>query len=324
MKFFEIDEFAGKYTVKIFGKKVLSFACDLKYKKLYKNRFKGLTQAEEKYILETQFKRGFGYKLNLDNPQTFNEKMQWLKLYYREPLLTRCSDKALVRDYIRENVGEEYLVPSLGIYNNPDEIDFDKLPDKFVLKVNWGSGQNIIVKDKSKLNIEEAKEKLRNWMKPESNHYYNLLEWCYKDITPKIIIEEFIEEDVNKPVADYKFFCYNGEPKFMYVAVDSFNYKIMRINYYDCEFNKLPLIKHYPNTDYPLPKPKMWDKMLEVSRILSKPFLFVRVDFFIVGDELKVGELTFYPGGGMDAFEPMEWDYKFGEPLKLPINKENP
>lgn len=270
MKLFEIYKKANKYIVKFLGKKLFSFASNSKYRKLYKKRFKGLTKDEERYILETQFKRSFGYELNLTNPQSFNEKMQWLKLYYRDPLLTKCSDKVLVRDYIKELIGEEYLVKSLGIYDNPESIDFDNLPNKFVIKVNWGSGQNIIVTDKSKLDIEEAKQKLSEWMKPESNHYYNLLEWCYKDITPKIIIEEYIEEDVNKPVADYKFFCYNGDPKFMYIAVDSFNYKIMKINYYDSDFNKLPFIKHYPNTDYPIPKPKNWDKMLELSKITGE------------------------------------------------------
>ena len=250
---------------------------------------------------------------------------QWLKLYYHNPLITKCSDKVLVRDYIEEKIGKEYLVPCLGVYNNSDEIDFEKLPQKFVLKVNWGSGQNIICTDKSQLDINTTKKKLAQWMQPQSNHYYDFLEWGYKDITPKIIAETYIEASANKPVSDYKFFCYHGQPKFMYIAVDSFNYNIMRINYYDCDFNKLPLVKHYPNTDYDIPKPKMWEKMLELSRILSAPFLFVRVDFFIVNDTLKVGELTFYPGGGTDSFEPIEWDYKFGEPLTLPnFQKENP
>ena len=288
------------------------------FKSVYARRFKGLTEQEIRYCVEEQFKNYLGYPLNLDNPQTFNEKLQWLKLYYHDPLMTKCADKVAVRAYVKEKIGEGYLVPCLGVWDSPDAIDFDKLPNRFVLKVNWGSGQNIIVKDKSKLNVREAKEKLRDWMKPENNLYFRFFERAYKDIQPKIIAEKYIEESKNQPVSDYKFFCYHGDPKFMYVAVDSFNYDIMRVNYYDCDFNKLPLVKHYPNINEDIPKPKMWNKMIEISKVLSKPFLFVRVDFFVVDGSLKVGELTFYPGGGIDKFEPVEWDYRFGAPLTLP------
>lgn len=308
----------GKRKIYFFGKKIFSYKTKKlsKYDKIYAKRFNGLTIKEARYILEYQFKNMAGYDLNLDNPKTFNEKIQWLKLYYRDPLMTKCADKVAVRDYIKEKIGGKYLVPIIGIYDSVDDVNFDALPNKFVMKVNWGSGQNIIVTDKSKLNVTEAKQKLLKWMKLESNHYFNFLEWAYKDIKPKIIIEEFLEQN-NGYVYDYKFFCFNGEPKIMYIAVDSFDYSIMRINYYDIDFNKLDLVKHYPNTDNLLPKPKYWDQMVSFSKVLSEKFPFVRVDFFDTGKNLYVGELTFYPGNGTDAFDPMEWDYKFGEHLDL-------
>lgn len=288
----------------------------MKYYLIYWNRFKGLTKEQERYILEKQFKWATGYKLNLDNPKSFNEKIQWLKLNYKNPLLTKCADKYAVREYVKEKIGEEYLIPLLGVWDSPDDIDFDALPNQFVLKVNWGSGQNIIVKDKSKLNIEEAKEKLRNWMKPECNHYWMGLEWCYKDIQPKIICEKYIEQ-IGGAVYDYKFFCYNGNPLNMYIAVDSYDYSIMCINYYDKDYNLLPFFKHYPNTEMPIKKPVFWDKMLELSRVLSQELPFVRVDFYDTGHQIYFGEMTFYPGCGVDKFEPVEWDYKFGDMIDL-------
>ena len=315
------DKIGGKgkfWHIYLFGCKIYTHK-QKNYDEIYAKRFGNIKPAEIRYCLKEQFKRHLGYPLDLRHPKTFNEKLQWLKLHEHNPLITKCADKVAVRDYIKEKIGEEYLVPCLGVWDNPNDIDFDKLPNQFVLKVNWGSGQNIIVKDKTSLDITDVRNKLAAWMAPESNHYFAFFEWGYKDIKPKIICEKYIEESENKPVSDYKFFCYHGQPKYMYVAVDSFNYKRMRINYYDCDFNKLPLTRHYPNTDYDIPKPKKWDRMIELSKILSEPFLFVRVDFFIVGNSLKVGELTFYPGAGLDAFEPTEWDYKFGNPLKLPL-----
>ncbi len=306
----------GKRTIYLLGIKLFSYKKkNKKYKKIYAKRFKGLTEEEIRYCLEVQFKKATGYELNLDNPQTFNEKIQWLKLYYRDPLMTKCADKVGVRDYVKEKIGEEYLVPIIGIYNSADEIDFDALPNKFVAKVNWGSGQNIIVTDKSKLDIKEAKQKLSNWMKPENNHYYSFFEWVYKDIEPKIIVEEFLQQ-FNGDLYDYKFYCFNNQIKFMLIVSDRFNNKCY--DFYDAEYNKLP----FTWTSHPSPnginKPNNFEEMMQIAQKLSKEFPFVRVDFFDTGEKLYIGELTFYPGNGTDAFEPVTWDYKFGEMLKLP------
>ncbi len=304
-----------KNILNFFGYKNLS-----KYDKIYSKRFKGLTEKEKRYIIEIQFKTNVGYKLNLDNPKSFNEKIQWLKLFYHDPLQTKCADKLCVRDYIKEKVGEKYLVPIIGVFDSVNEIDFERLPDKFVMKINWGSGQNIIVKNKSKLNIEETKEKLNNWLKPENNHYYNFLEWVYKNIKPKILIENFIESFDD--LIDYKFLCYNGNPKNMFMVQNRTMGKNMNVTFYDLDFNMLPFNRYYKRTKNPAKKSLLWDDMLKCAKILSKPFPFVRVDFYVTkNNNLKIGELTFYPGNGTEIFDPIEWDYKLGEMLILPDKK---
>lgn len=294
--------------------KIFKFLFNMKYYLIYWNRFKGLTREQEKYILKKQFKWATGYKLNLDNPKSFNEKIQWLKLNYKNPLLTKCADKYAVREYVKEKIGEEYLIPLLGVWDSPDDIDFDALPNQFVLKVNWGSGQNIIVKDKSKLNIEEAKEKLRKWVKKESNHYYDFLEWAYKDIQPKITCEKYIEQMDGKLI-DYKFFCNWGEPKFLFLGID--RYIDTKFNFYDLDWNLLPVKNHYKVSTTPIPKPKNYDKMLELSKKLSADFPFVRVDLFEIDEKIYFGELTFYHFNGTEPFEPVKWDYKFGDMIDI-------
>lgn len=276
-----------------------------------------LNESQTRFLLESMFEPATGYTLNLNNPRSFNEKMQWLKCYYRDPLITQCADKVGVRDYIKQVVGEEYLVRVLGIYNRPEEIDFSKLPNKFVIKVNWGSGQNIICTDKSSLDIDQVRQQLTEWMKPEWNHYYYFLEWCYKDIQPKILIEEYIENTGDIP--DYKFFCYNGEPYYMFVLQNrALGHHKMTVDFFDRGYNRLPFTRVYANAVTPPPKPTCWDQMLRLARKLASPFAFVRVDMYQIGDKVKVGELTFYPGNGTEAFSPRAWDFVLGQRLRLP------
>jgi hypothetical protein len=306
----------GSVFFVLFNKKKRLFSVPCKYTELYSKRFGNLTREEIKYLLEVQFECTVGYKLNLDNPKTYNEKIQWLKFNYHNPLLTKCADKVEVRKYIKEAIGEQYLIPCLGVYNSPDEIDFNKLPNQFVLKVNWGSKQNIIVKDKSKLNIDEAKTKLRNWLKPESNHYYYSFEWQYKDIQPKIICENLVIG--NKDLKDYKFHCCNGKYKRLLV-VGAINKRKRFCNFYDKNLNILNLkdggtIKFDEKVNL-----NNYSKMVELAEILAKPFPVCRVDFYEdINKNIYFGELTFTPGNGMDIFEPFEWDYKLGEDLILP------
>lgn len=307
----------GKREIYLFGKKVFSYKKKrkaTKYDEIYARRFDGLTQEEIRYCLEVQFERMCGYKLNLDNPQTFNEKIQWLKLYYRNPLMTKCADKVGVREYIKEKIGEEYLVPIIGVYNSVDEIDFDTLPNKFVMKVNWGSGQNIIVTDKSKLDIKEAKEKLNNWMKLENNHYYNHFEWCYKNIQPKIVVEEFL--DFESDLIDYKIMCYNGEPQNLFTCSE--RNAGLKVTFFDLNWKRLPFTRKYPSSSIDIKKPIFFDEMLQIARKLAEPFPFVRVDFYCVKNKLYIGEMTFFPGAGHEKFAPVEWDYKLGNMINLP------
>ena len=296
-----------------------------KYNRLYNKRFdRILTQEEIRYILAIQFKfklNNFSYNLNIDNPKTFNEKIQWLKLYYHDPLMTKCADKIEVREYIKEIIGEQYLVPCLGVYSSVDEIDFEKLPNKFALKVNWGSNQNIICRDKSNLNIDEAKIKLSNWLKREKNLYYKYFEWQYKDIKPKIICEQYI--DGAEDLRDYKFFCFNGKYKYLRIISRTKENRISNAGFYDRDLNKMPFVFN-TESDFgeEIPKINNYNKMIDLVEKLAKPFPFVRVDMYEdINKNIYFGELTFTPGNGTKAFSLMEWDYKFGEELKLPEEK---
>ena len=271
-------------------------------------------------IIKEQFQNALGYELNLENPRTFNEKLQWLKLYYHDPLMTKCADKYLVREYIKETIGEEYLIPLIGVWDRVEDIDFDKLPNQFVLKVNWGSGQNIIVKDKSKLDIEEAKNKLRYWMQPTSNHYYYSYEWCYKNIEPKIMCEKYIEQ-MDGNLLDYKLFTFNGIIKYIDLHIFRFTENHSRC-FYDTNWNRYNATIKFNLFQGEVEKPKVLDHLLYLGEKLSKYFPHVRLDFYIIKNDIFFGEMTFYNGSGYDYFKPKEWDYKFGELLELPKEKK--
>lgn len=293
-----------------------------KLEKLLENIYNpNLSFEEKKYIIEQQFEKYAGYKPNIDNPRTFNEKLQWLKLYNKQQL-NIYGDKYLVRKYIKETIGEEYLVPLLGVWNTPNEIDFSKLPEQFVLKVNWGSGQNIIVKDKSKLNKREAKTKLKEWLNPKMCHYYHSFETSYKDINPKIICEKFIDSN-DKNLTCYKIFNFNKK-SYLIQAVFDDKTPYETINYYDLNWNKLNLRQNFPNSDIEHQKPQQLELMLELAEKLAQNFpYFVRTDFFTIDNKIYFSELTFFSDNGMAPFEPAEWDYKLGELINLPeIDKE--
>ena len=275
-------------------------------------------------LIKQQFKNSLGYDLNLDNPQTFNEKIQWLKLYNHDPLITKCADKYLAREYIKEKVGEEYLIPLLGVWDKAEDIDFDLLPNKFVLKVNWGWGQNIIVKDKTKLDIEEVKNQLNSWLEPLSNHYYHNFEWGYKNIASKIICEKYIEQ-LDGHLEDYRILCFNGKPKYVIVDFDAKNFginaKFLRA-IYNTEWERMDIKIHHPGYISSVNKPYCLDKMVEISKIISKDFIHVRVDFYVLKNNFFIGEITFSHQNGTGKFTPEEWDYKFGELLELPKEKK--
>jgi hypothetical protein len=304
-----------------------------KFKRLFLNYFPPEDIAFKKSIIAKQFVKEIGYYPDFENPKSLNEKIQWLKLYYHGGLLTQCADKYAVRAYVSRVAGKEFLIKLLGVFEKVSEIDFDKLPRKFVLKMNNTSGSDLICKDKNKLNIRKVKNKLKRWLEPKSNHYYYSFEWAYKNIQPKIVCEELLENPEGGNLKDYKFFCFNGKVKVLYVSSEvekkfkpvEWVDRSSKINldFFDPNWNKLPFTeKNFcKRSNEEIKKPKNFDRMLELSEKLSRPFPFVRVDFYEVAGKVFFGELTFYPANGIKPYEPREWDYKLGEMLVLPDKK---
>lgn len=253
--------------------------------------------------------------LNLANPRTLNEKIQWMKLYDATPLKTRLADKYLVREWVKEKIGEEYLIPLLGAWDHFDEINFDEFPDRFVLKANHGSGWNIIVKNKATFDREDAKRKFEEWMNLNYS-FCNGYELQYMNIPPKIIAEEYIENE--KGLKDYSIFCFNGKPTQVWVDLYCGTPNYLR-SVYDMDWNPLPLKCTWPDGGELLSeRPKSFETMKEFAALLSQDFAFVRVDFYDVNGKLYMGEMTFTPMSGLGRFEPAQWNRELGKLLILP------
>lgn len=265
--------------------------------------------------LKFEYKRKMGTRLNLENPQTFTEKLQWLKLYWYDPKATICADKYSVREYVSSKGLEHILNDIYGVYKNVDDINFDELPESFVMKVTHGCGQNLIVKDKSNIDWNIEKEKFRKWL--DINHYYNSLEWVYRDIEPRIIVERLLTTEDNSPLKDYKFFCFNGEPKALFVASDR-GENTTKFDFYDLNWNKLDVKNHYPNSQGEIDKPEQLEEMIEYAKELSKGFPHVRIDFYIEKGKIIFGESTFFHFSGTEKFEPVDFDFLLGKYLTLP------
>ena len=251
---------------------------------------------------------------NLKNPATYNEKLNWLKLHDRNPLYMRLVDKYEVKEYVADIIGSEYIIPTLGVWDCFNDIDFDALPDQFVLKCTHDSEGLVIVKDKSKLDKVAVKQNLETSL--SQNFYYIGREWPYKNVKPRIIAEKYMEDHTDGELRDYKFFCFDGKPKAMFVASDRASGHV-KFDYFDLEFNHLDIKQKYPNADKPIRKPDTLSKMLELSGKLSEGFPHVRVDFYEVDGQLYFGELTFYHFSGFMPFQPDRWDRVFGDWLKL-------
>lgn len=268
------------------------------------------------WTLKKKFKDTCGYDLNLSNPKGFNEKIQWIKVYHHDPLMTQCADKYRVRSYIEKKIGEGIsleLTKIYGVWDNPEKIPFDRLPNQFVLKSNHASGQVIIVKDKMQFDWGQTISRMKQWLK--ENYYYTTGEWVYKDIQPVIICEELLDEDIK----DYKFYCFHGEPKFLYIS-EGFakSHDQVRMNFVTFEWEKtLFQRKDYAQFAELPPKPDNLSNMIQVAKSLASPFPFVRVDLYSVKGKTIFSELTFYPNGGFAPFYPKEWEYKIGKWLDL-------
>lgn len=272
-----------------------------------------------KLLLEIQFKRLVGYKPDFDNPKTYNEKLGWYKLFYHDPLMNRCADKWEVRAYLEEIGLGEYMNDALGVWDRVEDIDFSKLPEKFVLKSTHGTAQTIVCKDKAKLDIKKAVKEMKFWLK--TNQCRAGYEWAYRDIKPRIIGEKLIETADGLPPKDYKVFCFNGEPKLLFVASERFNNHDVKFDFFDTEWNLLPFTQGHPNTAKPMAKPKELDLMLEVAAKASKPFPHVRVDFYLEKGKLMIGEMTFYHFDGFVRFNPGKYDEIIGSYFTLPKKK---
>lgn len=275
----------------------------------------------DKFLLSLKYKHVFHKKLNWDNPQTFSEKIQWLKIYGRTPINTMMSDKYAVKEYVKEQIGEQYVIPLLGVWDRPEDIDFSKLPDKFVIKCNHNSGMGMyICRDKSKLDEQTVRKKLRKGLRQD--YYINSREYAYKDIPRKIIAEKYMEDKETKELRDYKFFCFDGEPKALFIASGRLQgEESVTFDFFDMDYNHLPFTNGHPNAKVLPQKPKCFDEMKRLAAKLSAGMPHVRVDFYEVNGQIYFGEFTFSHWGGLMPFEPEEWDYTFGSWIKLPKRK---
>ena len=303
-----------------------SFYFNLKYRKYLKEQKKE-KRIEQKYGLEGMteytkkwYKKVTGYPLDLDNPKTFTEKEQWIKIYDQSPLKVVCSDKYAVRDFISKKLGSDYLIPLINIdgkdrFDDANEIDFDKLPNQFVLSCNHGSSMTIVVNDKNKLkkrDIKNIKKRLNKWLKIDYA-YVSAFDFVYKDIKPRIIITKYLSNG-NNDLKDYKIFCFNGEPQ--YIWVDSSRFKGHKRNIFDANLNKAPF-RYGPFEEGDEKAPENAKKMFEIAKLLSKDFKFVRVDLYDVDGKIYFGELTFNSGAGRDLIYPIEYNEIVGKELNI-------
>lgn len=269
-----------------------------------------------KLLLKLQVRRIAGYWPNLDNPKTFNEKIQWYKLYYHHPLLTCCADKYEMRKYLEEKGLGKYQNKVYGVWDNANKINFDKLPEKFVLKSTHGTAQTIVCNNKSNLDFKKVRKEISFWLK--TNQCGAGYEWAYKNIKPRIICEELIETEDGLPPKDYKFLCFNGEPKLLFVASERYNNHNVKFDFFDIEWNHLPFTQGHPNSEKILAKPEELQEILGICRIISKDFPHVRIDFYIENHKIMIGELTFYHFDGFVRFNPSKFDKIIGSYFTLP------
>lgn len=281
------------------------------------NYRKMLNWLPDKVFLNAAFRARFGRKLDLKNPKTFNEKLQWMKLYNRNPVYTMMVDKYLVRNYVREIIGEEYLIPLLGVWDDPDKIDFDKLPMQFVLKCNHNSGLGMcICKDKNKLDIDKVKNNVRKGLKQD--YYLTGREWPYKNVPRKIIAEKYMVDESGYELKDYKYYCFDGKVRIVMINSDRMSSLETKANYFDENYQPLDFVWGYENAKIPPAKPEKFEEMKSLAEKLSEGIPHVRIDFYQTPQGIFFGEMTFFDGSGFDAIEPIEWDYKIGSWINLP------
>ena len=279
---------------------------------------KGKTDAKE--FLEKEYKFNLGKELNIEDPKLYTEKLQWLKLYDHRPEYTTMVDKYAVKQYVADRIGEEYVIPLLGVWERVEDIDFASLPSKFVLKTTHDSGGLVICKDKSNLDIKAAKKKLRYFLKRKYYDYNR--EWPYKNVKPRIIAEAYMEDSTYKELRDYKFFTFGGVPKVLYIAQGRGKGEPTVADFFDMNFNHLPFKIDHDMASIPPEKPKNFELMQKLAAKLSQGTPQLRVDFYEVEGKVYFGEMTFFHCSGFAPFHPEEWDQTFGDWVVLPCKKQ--
>ena len=303
----------------IIKRMVGGFSSPHKIWKILLERTSFLWKDDRKY-LQTLFYLRFGYKPNWDAPNTYNEKLNWLKMYDHNPLYTELVDKYRVKDYVSSIIGEKYIIPTIGIWDNPENIDWDILPNQFVLKTTHGGGNSgvVVCKDKNSLDKQQVISKLKKALRLDI--YKQSREWPYKDVPRRIIAESYIEDEETKELRDYKFFCFNGKVKFLFVGSERQKPgEGVKFDFFDKDYNHLNLRQGHPNSKNLPAKPYCFEEMKSVACLLSKDLPHVRVDLYEANKHVFFGEMTFYHFGGLVPFEPESWDKVFGDMLQLPI-----
>ena len=274
---------------------------------------------DEAYIKLT-YRISMRERLSLKNPKTYNEQLQWLKLYDRKPEYTRMVDKYEAKLYVAERIGEEYIIPTLGVWDRFDDIDFDRLPDQFVLKCTHDSGGLVICEDKSKLDKEAARKKINKSLK--CNYYWGNREWPYKNVKPRIIAEQYMKDAQTGELRDYKFFCFDGQVKALFVASERYASSETKFDFFDAEYRHLPFTNGHPNADTLPEKPTCFEEMKEIAGKLSAGIPHLRVDCYEVNGKVYFGEMTFSHWSGMMPFQPEQWDTTFGSWIQLPADRQ--
>lgn len=276
------------------------------------------TWLPDKLYIQLSFRFSMGFWPDLKNPKTYSEKINWLKLYYRKPEYTQLVDKYAVKDYVAKKIGKEFVIPTLGVWDRPEDIEWEKLPSQFVLKTTHGGGNSgvVICKDKGIFDKQTAIIKMRKSL--QQDIYKKFKEWPYKNVPRRIIAEEFVEDEKMGELADYKFFCFDGKVKALFVATERQKREEPFFNFFDEKYNSLDLKQGHPCAIVPPAKPELFDQMIVIAEQLSQGIPHVRVDLYQVNGRVFFGELTLYHFGGVVPFEPKEWDYRFGSYLNLP------
>lgn len=300
--------------------KAIRYLCNANYRFLYNAALGLYNDMPDKEFLEKKFRAVMGYDLCIESPKTFNEKLQWLKLYNRHPEYTMMVDKYLVRKYIADTIGEEYLIPLIGVWDKFDDIDFASLPNQFVLKCTHDSGGLVICRNKDTLDYKKAKEKINKSLK--RNYYLTGREWPYKDVKPRIIAEKYMEDNPDsKELTDYKLMCFNGKVRCSFTCSSRYAKEGLKVTFYDTDWQKMPFERHYPAEAVAQEKPKSYDEMVTLAEKLADKIPFVRIDFYEIKGRPYFGEVTFFPGNGLEEFTPEKWDETLGSWIELP-NKE--